>query len=203
MWSATPARGGGGGGGAFGLEFVPDEEWKSPEMRSWSDADITRLLDQGQAALLEAADRMQLEVQLVRKERSVGVVPAVPTVYECLEEITLTAQVQLNGDPSNIPHCAFNGGGDCFIDVGNKAYGIDSLVRMFQMEPKQVMHVGDRFTVTGNDAVAKSKFGILWVANPQETNWYLSILQNDLDHSRGTGGGPPKDARVSEQKVPF
>jgi len=65
------------------------------------------------------------------------------------------------------------------------------------------MHVGDRFTVTGNDAVAKSKFGILWVANPQETNWYLSILQNDLDHSRGTGGGPPKDARVSEQKVPF
>merc|ERR1711904_122620 len=109
----------------------------------------------------------------------------------CLEEITLTAQVQLNGDPSNIPHCAFNGGGDCFIDVGNKAYGIDSLVRMFKMEPKQVMHVGDRFTVTGNDAVAKSKFGI------------LSILQNDLDHSRGTGGGPPKDARVSEHKVPF
>ena len=63
------------------------------------------------------------------------------------------------------------------------------------------MHVGDRFTVTGNDAVAKSKFGILWVANPQETNWYLSILQNDLDNSRGTGRSPPKDARTIGQNV--
>ena len=166
----------------LGLEFIPEAEWKSPEMLAWSEADITQLLDQGEAALLEAAGRMKVEVQLVRKERSVGVVPTSPTVYECLEEITLAAQVQLDGDPSNIPHCAFNGGGDCFVDVGNKGYGIDSLMRMLEVESLQVMHVGDRFTVTGNDAVAKSKFGILWVANPEETNWYLSILQNDIDN---------------------
>ncbi len=182
---------GGDGMGPLGLEFIPEAEWKSPEMLAWSEEDITQVLDQGQAALLEAADRMKVEVQLVRKERSVGVVPMSPTVYECLEEITLAAQVQLGGDPSNIPHCAFNGGGDCFVDVGNKGYGIDSLMRMLEVEPLQVMHVGDRFTVTGNDAVAKSKFGILWVANPDETNWYLSILQNDIDSQQAAGSVAP------------
>ena len=44
-----------------------------------------------------------------------GVVPAVPTVYEVLEELAITAQQALAG--SAVPFCAFNGGNDVFVDV--------------------------------------------------------------------------------------
>ena len=44
-----------------------------------------------------------------------GVVPAVPTVYEVLEELAITAQHALAG--SAVPFCAFNGGNDVFVDV--------------------------------------------------------------------------------------
>lgn len=52
---------------------------------------------------------------MVRKERAVGVIPKVATVYEVLEEIAITAQNQLAG--SAVPFCAFNGGADVFVDV--------------------------------------------------------------------------------------
>jgi hypothetical protein len=57
-----------------------------------------------------------LLLQVVRKERAVGVVPQVPTVYEVLEEIAITAQTQLAGC-APVPFCAFNGGADVFVDV--------------------------------------------------------------------------------------
>ncbi len=33
------------------LEFVPDNEWKTPTMQSWKEEDITALLDEGEAML--------------------------------------------------------------------------------------------------------------------------------------------------------
>jgi hypothetical protein len=52
---------------------------------------------------------------VVRKERAVGVVPQVPTVYEVLEEMAITVQHTLMDSPT--PFCAFNGGSDVFVDV--------------------------------------------------------------------------------------
>ena len=47
------------------LEFVPDEEWKSPTMQSWSEAEIQTVLDAAGTALMETADHLRLPV-LVR-----------------------------------------------------------------------------------------------------------------------------------------
>lgn len=47
------------------------------------------------------------QVQVMRKERAVGVVPQVPTVYEVLEELAITVQHQMVD--ARIPFCAFNG----------------------------------------------------------------------------------------------
>lgn len=45
--------------------------------------------------------------------------------YETLEEIALSVQEALKGRV--VPHCAFNGGRDVWVDVGNKALGIRAL----------------------------------------------------------------------------
>lgn len=47
------------------LEFVPDVEWKSPTMQSWSEAEIQTVLDAAGTALMETADHLRLPV-LVR-----------------------------------------------------------------------------------------------------------------------------------------
>jgi hypothetical protein len=62
----------------------------------------------------------------------VGVLPLVPTIYEVLEELTLTVQRQLAAD---IPFCAFNGGNDVFVDVGNKSLGLEALMQYLGCEP--------------------------------------------------------------------
>ena len=38
-----------------------------------------------------------------------------------------------------------------FVDVGNKSIGLQALQAHLGMRPDQMLHVGDRFTVTGND----------------------------------------------------
>ncbi|RHZ20177.1 hypothetical protein DYB37_005509, partial [Aphanomyces astaci] len=67
-----------------------------------------------------------MPAKILRKERAVGIYN--PTnkrfVYENLEEIALTVQQVL---VTNIPHCAFNGGNDVWVDIGNKALGISAL----------------------------------------------------------------------------
>lgn len=64
-----------------------------------------------------------------------GVVPLAPTIYEVLEELALTAQNQLM---SSVPFCAFNGGNDVFVDVGNKSCGLEALMNHLQVHPHEV-----------------------------------------------------------------
>ena len=201
------------------LAFVPDEEWKSPEMASWTREEIERLLDAAQAALEEGAARLRLPVRVIRKERAVGVLPLAPTVYEVLEDLAISVQVELAGgkrwegekDKSNrakqngggdrninaplLPFCAFNGGGDVFVDVGNKSLGLDALKAYLGLSPSQVLHVGDRFTASGNDSATRDCCSILWVANPEETDFFIKLLIADLEDQQqgagvGTGAGP-------------
>ena len=42
------------------MEFVPDEEWKTPEMLSWRQPDIDDTLDRAQTLLEEAAASLRL-----------------------------------------------------------------------------------------------------------------------------------------------
>jgi IMP and pyridine-specific 5'-nucleotidase len=57
------------------------------------------------------------------------------TCAQVLEDIALTVQNQLEG---NVPFCAFNGGNDVFVDVGNKSLGLQSLMSYFGCKPHEV-----------------------------------------------------------------
>jgi IMP and pyridine-specific 5'-nucleotidase len=159
------------------LEFVPDSEWKSDCMMSWKNEDIRELLDSAEAMLLDGAARLKLPVTVVRKERAVGVVPTVPTIYEVLEELAISVQAQLE---SHMPFCAFNGGNDVFVDVGNKSLGLEALMAYVGASPSEALHVGDRFTQSGNDSATRDCCSIIWVANPEETDFFIKQLLGDV-----------------------
>ncbi|WIA32869.1 hypothetical protein OEZ86_006043 [Tetradesmus obliquus] len=159
------------------LEFVPDDEWMTPEMLAWDEEDIKELLDDAQVHLTEGAARLCMPVQLIRKTRSVGVVPTQPTIYEVLEELAISVQQNLI---SKLPFCAFNGGNDVFVDVGNKSIGLDALMRHLDCYPYEVLHVGDRFSDTGNDTATRDCCSIVWVANPEETGFFVKMLLKDI-----------------------
>eukprot|EP00216_Chloropicon_sp_CCMP2111_P004772 CAMPEP_0198237228 /NCGR_PEP_ID=MMETSP1446-20131203/3070_1 /TAXON_ID=1461542 ORGANISM="Unidentified sp, Strain CCMP2111" /NCGR_SAMPLE_ID=MMETSP1446 /ASSEMBLY_ACC=CAM_ASM_001112 /LENGTH=389 /DNA_ID=CAMNT_0043919305 /DNA_START=323 /DNA_END=1492 /DNA_ORIENTATION=- len=164
----------------YRLRFVDRAEWASDALLSFEEGDITALLDNAQDLLLETASTFKLPVQVVRKERAVGIIPSEPAVYEVLEEIALTAKLKLEG-MTDLPFCAFNGGADCFVDVGNKGLGLEALTSHLSCSPTRVIHFGDRFTTTGNDAITKRKFPTVWVANPEETAWFIRLLLKDLE----------------------
>lgn len=161
------------------LQFVEDEEWKSPYMMSWTDDDVKIVLDNAQALLVSTAAHLRLPVDVVRKQRSVGVVPRVHTIYEVLEELAITTQSQLR-DRVPLPFCAFNGGADVFVDLGNKSLGLEALLNYLGVRPQHALHVGDRFTASGNDMATRDCCCILWVAGPGETNWFVELLLVDL-----------------------
>ena len=215
------------------LSFVPPDEWQLPEQRAWTEEEaraptllspfktsllstaelrapppspqITALLDAAQDALLAEAARLRMPVVLIRKPRAAGVVPTGRgVIYEMLEELALGVQHALAGAP--LPHCCFNGGGDVFVDVGNKSLGLQALQRYVGASPptvrakrgsppprlalssrlahptvlSQVLHVGDRFTITGNDSMTRTTSPILWVACPEETTFFISLLLSDI-----------------------
>ena len=94
--------------------------------------------------------------------------------------------------PFALPFCAFNGGGDVFVDVGNKSLGLDALKAYLGLSPSQVLHVGDRFTASGNDSATRDCCSILWVANPEETDFFIKLLIADLEdrQAAAAGSGP-------------
>ena len=166
------------------LVFVPPEQWQLPEMLAWTQADIDGLLDTAQACLLAEAEALRLPVELIRKPRACGVVPTAPhTVYETLEDLALRLQDEL-ARATDMPFCAFNGGNDVFVDVGNKSLGLQALQRYLGVAPNQVVHCGDRFTVTGNDNNVRGCCSILWVANPDETAFMIGILLDEMQRAR-------------------
>ena len=165
----------------YGLDFVPIEEWQTRDMLAWREESMQELLDGAQACLERGAARLGMQVQLIRKARAVGVVPCSPTLYESLEELALSVRFELEGAGLEVPFCAFNGGNDVFVDVGNKAIGLRALQSYLGVEEGGTLHVGDRFTVTGNDAQVRGFCSILWVANPDETAFYVKILVRDMN----------------------
>lgn len=94
--------------------------------------------------------------------------------YEVLEEVALAVQVALKD--LHIPHCAFNGGNDVWVDVGNKALGVRALQNFMGGTPKQTLHVGDRFTRTGNDTRAREAANTVWVSDPKETMFVMRCV---------------------------
>lgn len=136
------------------LSYVPRDEWLLDEMQAWSEGDITELLDLAESALRACAANLNLPAAVLRKDRAVGVYPVngVRINREQLEETVLVVQntVQRSAVGSRLPFCAFNGGNDVFVDIGDKSWGVRACQRYFGgIDPSKTLHVGDQFLSAG------------------------------------------------------
>ena len=149
---------------------------------NWSDGDIKTLLDVAEEAARESLEDQQMRGRIIRKKRSIGLVPTssqqIPR--EALDETVLRCQAQLqtmnNGSGPMIPFCAFNGGRDVWVDVGNKRVGVEVLSAYLGVDSKDILHIGDQFLNTGNDYAARDVCPCVWVTDPEETTYVLKTI---------------------------
>ncbi|PHH71563.1 hypothetical protein CDD80_5141 [Ophiocordyceps camponoti-rufipedis] len=164
-----------------GLRAIPAEEWRTPEMTPWLESDIASLLDAAESALRDCVRTLRLPAQLIRKPRAVGIVPHPATATmprESLEETVLAVQRILDLRGCEVPFCAFNGGRDVFVDIGDKSWGVAVVQAWFGgVAARGTLHVGDQFLSAGaNDFRARSVGTTAWVASPGETVELLDEL---------------------------
>lgn len=211
------------------LAPVPRADWLTPEMASWSETDITALLDVAESALRDCIRTMNLPARLIRKDRAVGIIPDPPDMRiarESLEETVLNVQRILEltslgtetqasaastnapvpaagASPSRskgVPFCAFNGGRDVFVDIGDKSWGVAVCQEWFgrraaaattesasvsapaPIKGEHTLHVGDQFLSAGsNDFKARSVGTTAWIASPAET---VDLLDEIADFTK-------------------
>ncbi|KAI7649138.1 IMP-specific 5'-nucleotidase 1, partial [Hortaea werneckii] len=174
------------------LAPVPAKDWQLPEMSSWTEENVKALLDVGEAALKDCVDAMKLPVQVLRKTRAVGIFPSkgIKLSREQLEETVLVVQrvLEMSDAGKRLPFCAFNGGNDIFVDIGDKSWGVMACQRYFGgIEGSKSLHVGDQFLSAGaNDFKARLACTTAWIASPAETCALLdeiSELKADKVHT--------------------
>ncbi|KAF4973786.1 hypothetical protein FZEAL_9233 [Fusarium zealandicum] len=196
------------------LAPVPRSQWLTPEMASWSETGIMNLLDVAESALRDCVKTMNLPAVIMRKDRAVGIIPKTPEsriARESLEETVLVVQRILElsslgsteerpskpprtsspplppsvvGQSRTVPFCAFNGGRDVFVDIGDKSWGVTVCQQWFgskenggAIRGENTLHVGDQFLSAGsNDFKARSVGTTAWIASPAETVELLDEL---------------------------
>lgn len=161
------------------LRYLRRREWILPSMKDWSEAAIQTLLDTAEKGFKHCIETLHLPAQILRKERAVGIFPqpGKKLTREQLEETVLVVQQIVEMDeaahgrqrlggsvtegrnnhtteksPSPLPFCAFNGGNDCFVDVGDKSLGVQVLQRWVGgVDGSRTLHVGDQFLSGGGN----------------------------------------------------
>jgi IMP and pyridine-specific 5'-nucleotidase len=176
------------------LRSVPIEEWQLPEMKTWTEENITALLDVAESALRSCVTYLNLPVSVLRKVRAVGIYPpaGVRLAREQLEETVLVTQriLELSDAGKKLPFCAFNGGNDVFVDIGDKSWGVMACQSYFGgIDGGRSLHVGDQFLSAGaNDFKARLAATTAWIANPAETVSLLDeiseLLQGGAESQR-------------------
>ena len=172
------------------LRYIEKSEWLLPEMEKWTEEDIQALLDVAEKALRECISGMELSAEILRKERAVGIIPTLAPntrkfTREQLEETVLVTQqvVEMSPAAKKLPFCAFNGGNDVFVDIGDKGWGVLACQRYLGgIEGSKTLHVGDQFLSAGaNDFKARLACTTAWIANPGET---VQLLDELMTHSQ-------------------
>lgn len=179
------------------LAPVPRSRWLTPEMATWDQADIASLLNVAESALSDCVKNLNLPATVMRKDRAVGIVPSPPEAKiprESLEETVLVVQKILELSPvgrsRRVPFCAFNGGRDVFVDIGDKSWGVAVCQRWFgsganadgMIKAEHTLHVGDQFLSAGaNDFRARSVGTTAWIASPAETVELLDELADLME----------------------
>ena len=189
-----PVREAGPGGWITGTKYLPD----SPG--NWSEEEIKTLLDTSERAVTESMNDQNLNGLVIRKKRSIGLVPKAgfEIPREALDETVLRCQSKLSmmsqGIGSNLPFCAFNGGRDVWVDVGNKKVGVQVLGAYLGVDASETLHIGDQFLNTGNDFAARDHCPCVWITSPDETTYILkrilklSGVEYELDNEKEAAG---------------
>lgn len=151
---------------------------------NWSEAELTELLDVSERTMQHAIEELNLRARIIRKPRSVGLIPlpGCEIPRESLDETVLRMHEKIqqinDGQGPRLPYCAFNGGTDAWVDVGNKRVGVQVLQAYLGVDVTESLHIGDQFLNTGNDFAARDVSPCIWIINPQETTYILkSILR--------------------------
>lgn len=118
-------------------------------MLTWKQTIITELLNLAEASLSECISNLNLPAKIIRKERAVGIVPRINGYQfprESLEETVLVVQksLEMSEIGRKLPFCAFNGGNDVFVDIGDKSWGVLVCQKYFGEEIEGGMIRGDR-----------------------------------------------------------
>lgn len=138
------------------LSSVTPEEWLLDEMKLWTEEDINELLNVAETALKDCVSNLNLPAAILRKERAVGIYPldGKRMHREQLEETVLIVQqtVENSDVGKRLPFCAFNGGNDVFVDIGDKSWGVLACQRYFGgIERGKTLHIGDQFLSAGSN----------------------------------------------------
>ena len=166
------------------LRYIHRRDWILPVMHSWNEDAIQSLLSVAEGALRTCVETLHLPAEVLRKERAVGIFPASGKRFtrEQLEETVLVVQQVLEMSASvreaGIPFCAFNGGNDVFVDIGDKSLGVQGCQKWFGgVTAEHTLHVGDQFlSGGGNDFKARLASTTAWIAEPMETVELLDEL---------------------------
>jgi IMP and pyridine-specific 5'-nucleotidase len=183
------------------------QEWSKNEEAIQSLLDAAEKHLQGKIVEMGLKER----VSILRKSRAIGCNPksGETLTREQLDELALSTQSELNLFQQNhnvpskklkisrsnsiksnyeldchIPFCAFNGGSDVWVDIGNKLIGVRILLEWLNMKPNETLHVGDQFLSTGNDIATRTACCTIWITSPQETHEMLveliKIIEREL-----------------------
>ncbi|KAI8056059.1 IMP-specific 5-nucleotidase [Syncephalis plumigaleata] len=176
------------------LKYIAEDIYRpATGIRLWSDNDINRLLDVAERNLRRCVSDMRLPARVLRKPRAVGVISNGNAVIrrEQLDECTLSTQHALlkyqhspSQDQAPLPFCAFNGGSDVWVDIGNKFIGVQLLQAYLGTTPSTTLHVGDQFLSTGNDFSTRTACCTTWIVSPKETSEVLLDLNELLDQAK-------------------
>jgi len=121
----------------------------------------------------EALDETVLRVQAELQQKSQNKPPR--NYRQTLTPKSLQQKQQYSFD---LPYCAFNGGRDVWVDVGNKRVGVQILQSYLGVPAQETLHIGDQFLNTGNDYAARAVCPCIWITSPEETTYILkSILR--------------------------
>ncbi|ESZ90723.1 imp-specific 5'-nucleotidase-like protein [Sclerotinia borealis F-4128] len=174
--------------------------WILPSMSTWTQPSITALLDLAESSLRECVTNLALPATILRKERAVGIIPRDPGfkfARESLEETVLVVQkkLEMSDVGSSLPFCAFNGGNDVFVDIGDKSWGVLVCQKFFGgnvedenqwIRGERTLHVGDQFLSAGsNDFKARVVGTTAWIASPSETVELLDELGELIQKKQG------------------